>query len=500
MWPFKSNVEVIESPVERRAAQFIQAVRAADMLQNQGAGLGTTRDKRMGSEFSPKVTLNRMQLEALWSGSWHVKKGIKAPVDDAFAEGISVQWDGSDKDTDRQQKFDEWDRRFEVDLKLHSVNYWARLYGWATIIIGLKGEKDLSKPLDVSRIRRNSVDWLYVIDRWRCGPQELMDQASDLPSPNFGKPRYFSLGSAAVPTSRVHWTRCIQFIGEELPWFAWLANGMFPDSSIQHVYEDVRDHGSIMALMATMFFEANVDVLAIAKLAETLALPGGEQQIKDRFKVVAEQKGINRMLLVDANDKYERKAANMQGWAAIVDHFHDNLIGAFDIPATRFYGRSPGGFNSTGDGDMDNYRKRLKGDQKSKYQAQVSRFNEIKAMDLFGEIPPGFKTEFNPLDQETKAEKSTRELAVAQARKIYFDMGAITAKLVARQLKEDDEMSAQEDADVNAVKEVSEVIDPNMAAQFIAGMKKKAGSNGANGKALPPTGAGPNPVGSDKVS
>ena len=488
MWnPFSRVVdaEALERRQEERGRTEILA-RVADGLANAMAGLGTKRDKRSFSEWQPTKPLSRVQLGNMWRSSWVAKKGIKIPVEDAFAEWLKVQWDGSEADTSRQQKFDEWEKRFDVRTNVVEGNWWGRLYGGGITIVGLKGETDLSQPLEIESIRQGSLDYLYTIDRWQCGPTDLMNQPYVLGSPNFGKPRFYALGSVSVPSSRVHWSRCLVWGGERLPWFEWLQNGMWDDSSLQHVYDDVRDHGTVLSLLATMFFEANIDVMAIEALATTLALPKGKEKIVKRFQDAAEMKSANRMLLIDAKDKYEKKGNNFQGLAPVSDVFKSNLIAAFDIPATRFYGESPGGLNSTGAGDMDNYKKRLRGDQTSKYGKNMDRLYQIACMDLFGEVPPGFKTEWGPLEQETELETSQRQLNNANRDKIYMDgdgsTPAVPAYVVTRQLKEDDVYSVLEDGDIDDVEAMSERMDAQRAAALLG---PAPGAQPAGAKSIP---------------
>jgi hypothetical protein len=457
---------------------------AADGLQNTMSGLGTSSDKRSGNSYAPTLALNRMQLENLWRGNWTAKKIITLPVDDMLSPWVSTQWDDKGKANDRQQLIDDAEDQLNVRECVQEALHWSRMYGGSGIIVGVKGQDNLEEPLELDSIGMGSIEYLLPVDRWQIGATDLMNQPEDLNSPNFRKPRFFALGTGTdLGTARVHWSRIIIFRGRKLPWFSWLQNGMWDDSELQHIYSDLMDYSATMALLATMFFEANIDVMQIDKLAETLALPGGEAKIRRRFGVASEIKSANKMLMLDALDKYEKKGNNFSGLGPVVQEFKSLLCGIADIPATRFWGKSPDGMNSTGDGDMNNYNKRLKGDQDAgQFRRPFNYLYQILGRHALGSIPKGWKVEWNPLSQESSIERATREKMQADTRRIYYDMGAVTAYLVAKQLKEDDTFSMMDDEDVEDVGDMEEAMGAERAAALLTGSigpEAKPGESGA---------------------
>lgn len=462
MWPFKLRHTADDG--QGRSDYGYPEFReyAGDGLQNLAAGLGTGHDKRTGNSYSATVTLNRFQLENLWRGNWTAKKIITLPIDDMLSEWLTPQWDNKGKADDRSQKLEDAEDELNVRECVQEANHWAKLYGGGGILVGVKGQNNLEEPLELDSIGQGDLEYLVPVDRWQLGATDLMNQGSDLGSPNFRKPGFFALGTGTdFAATRVHWSRIIMFHGRKVPWFAYLANGMWHDSELQHIHHDLMDYSATMALLATMFFEANIDVMQIDKLAEILSQPRGEEKIRKRFGIAADIKSTNHMLMMDALDKYEKKGNNFSGLGPVVEQFKSLLCALADIPATRMFGTSPGGLNSTGKGDMDNYNKRLAADQKAgQFRRPMQYLYQILARHTLGAVPPGWKLVWNPLTQESAQDRATRQLAEAQTRQVYVTMQAITPHLVAKQLKEEDVFSMMDDEDVEDAEDVLDPMDP----------------------------------------
>jgi hypothetical protein len=241
---------------------------------------------------------------------------------------------------------------------------------------------------------------------------------------------------------------------------------MWHRSTLQHVIDDVKDYSNVMSLLATMFFEANVDVLGIAGLAKLLSMPDGKRKIQERFGIAATVKSANRMLVIDSEDKYEKKGNTFSGLAAIGDLFVRNVSGAANTPTSRLFGEQAQGLGSEGKGDDKNYKKFLRSLQ-SRYTPGLEYLYTIAAIDMFGSVPPGWQLSWNTLEQESGAEKAQRQLNEAQRDKIYVGMGAVSALVIARQLKEDNVYPMMEQEDVDEVEESLEAGDPEESAELL---------------------------------
>lgn len=422
-----------------------------DGLENVVAGLGTDRDKRAYSMWALPRDLNRDELENMYRGSWLAKKIVNIVADDMTRAGWHVLFDGDELGTTIEQA----EKRFAVQHKINDALKWSRLYGGALVIIGTK-EKNLEKPLDVRNIKKGDFRHLHVIDRWRVSPAGALNR--DLDSPNFGMPDSYLISESTV---RVHHTRVLRFNGEKLPYFSWLKKGMWDDSVLQHLLDALLNYESTMQGIATMMYEANIDVVKSDSLNEILARKGGEDLLTKRFQVAALLKSFNRMLLLDGTETFEKKSNNFANLDKIGQQFAIDVCGAADIPMTRLFGQSAAGLSATGDNDIRNHYDMVSAKQESELRPPLEYLYEVLVRSELGHMPDDFRFEFNPLWQLSDKEQADVEKTRADRDKVYVDMGVVTEGLVARELKERGTYRNMTAEDVDMAEELSEPMDEN---------------------------------------
>lgn len=480
--------------VSNEGLQRVFAGLSYDGLKNVAAGLGTERDKRSYTGFGQVVPLSYQAIETMCRSNWVCKNIVEVRGSDMVREWVAVQWDGKDDETDRQQQLTDAENEWSFREKFWEAVILGRQYGGSIIVVGIVGQDDLEQELDIDTLEEGCIEYMHVFDRWMCSATDPMTLAGDLSSPNFRKPRFFTLGgSEAESGQRVHWTRVIgPFNGRWLPYRPWLQNAMWHDSELQHVIDDVKDYGSVMALLATMFFEANVDVMQIKNLARTLSLPRGAEKINERFNIAAMQKSANRMLMMDAEDKYEKKGNNFSGLGAIVADFRANVAGAAKTPQTLLFGDDPAGLNATGEAGFAQYKASVRMDQQIFLRKHILRGYKFLCAHKFGQLPPNFSFEFNPLFNETLGEKSTRQLQDAQRDAVYMGGSGgpvvVSAHTVAKELKENKVYKTLENAEVKMVNDLEEQAsedEKRQALEMAQAQRLKGAAPGAKPPAKP---------------
>lgn len=420
-----------------------------DGLENVVAGLGTDRDKRSYSVWADPRILTRQELENMYRGSWLAKKIVNAVADDMTREWLHCMFDGEELGTTIEQA----EKRFALKRKINEALRWSRLYGGANIIIGTK-DKNLAKPLDVQNIRQGDLRYLHVVDRWRMTPAGSLNR--DLESPNFGMPDSYVIAESTV---QVHHSRVLRFNGEKLPYFAWLRNGMWDDSVLQHVMDSLMNCDTTTQAIATMMFESNVDVIKSEGLADVLARKDGEAVLTKRFQVAALLKSFNRMLLLDGSESYEKKQNSFANLDKVIQQFMVDVSGAADIPMTRLFGTSATGMNATGDNDVRNYYDMVSAKQESELRPQLEYLYEVLVRSELGHMPDDFRFDFNPLWQLSETEQATVEKTRAERDQVYLNAGVVTEALVARELKERGTYRNMTDDDIDLVEELSKPMD-----------------------------------------
>lgn len=402
--------------------------RAIDGLTNLVAGMGTMQDKRTGNGYLPSMTLTRFTLESMYRDSWLAKRIVNSVADDMTREWFDVNFDGNTPED--RQALAGIEKRFNVKGKTNEALRWARLYGGAVIIIGI-GNDDLSTPLDITKIKKDSLKFLHVLDRWRVSASSELNL--DLTSPHFGMPNSYIVAESAV---QVHHTRVLRFDGDKLPYFLWQQNARWDDSVLQVVYNAVSDNDQIQSGIATMLFEANIDVITSENLADELADDAGTARVAARYANSQMMKSYIRTLLLDATEKYEKKGNNFANLDKIWDKFMLCVCGASEIPATRLFGMSPAGLSATGENDTRNYYDKCSSGQDTSLRRPMEYLYEIMIRSALGRLPDNFDLDFNALWQVSSVEQSTIDKNRSDTDVAYINAGVVTEGIVARELKE----------------------------------------------------------------
>lgn len=477
--------------------RMVHMAAMGDGLQNVAAGIGTERDKRMFTGYTAVQPIQYQQAEVYYRSNYVAGNIVDVRATDMVREWYDVAWDGSDEDANRQQQLADAEAEFDWQTKYLDAITWARLHGGSAIVFGIRGQ-DPETPLDVNTLGANCLEYVHVFDRWRLSAEDLMDKGEDISSPNFLQPRFYTLGGSSAETGvRVHWSRVITFHGRRLPYRSYLENGMWGDSVLLRVIEEIKDYSSVMAMLATMFFEANVDVMMVAGLASLLAQPKGEEKVNKRFNIAAAQKSANRLLMLDAGDRYEKKGNNFAGLGAIVSDFRIHLCAAAETPESKLFGVFPGGLSTTGEGADQNYRASIAQAQKLSLTPQVLRGYKILLRHRFGQEPKGFTIKPRSLYVETRMETADRELKNAQRDQIYMSGNGsgnapIGAHTIAKELKEKGVYATLEDPEVAMVKTLEEEAseaerdEAKRQAEIVARAREmRGGKEGAPGEPEP---------------
>jgi phage-related protein (TIGR01555 family) len=424
-----------------------QVTLAQDGLENVISGLGTARDKRSYTQYTFTLQKTRDQLDNMFRQSWLAKRIVNAPAEDMCRAWLTVKFDDTDKE--HLDAVEQAASLFNVASKTQEGLSWGRLYGGAIMVIGIRGQNPAS-PLNIESLKQGSLQYLHVLDRWRVSASAQL--TTDLESPNFGLPEYYTIAESTV---NFHHSRVIRFNGQKVPYFLWTQNGRWDDPELQHVYESLLNCDTSTQSVASMLFEATIDVIKVANLAEILAGKNGEANLTKRFQLGALMKSFNKMLLLGGEETYENHQKQFTNLDKIMEKFMIDVAGAAEIPVTRLFGQAPAGLNATGDADVRNYYDRIASKQKTDLKPQMEYLYKILCLHSIGRIPDDFCIEFNPLWQLSASEIATQQKTRAERDKLYYDMGVLNEGTIARQLKMDGTYSELTDEDVELAEELS---------------------------------------------
>lgn len=365
-----------------------------DSLKNYVANLGTDRDKAAHTTYVDTF-LSSHDLNTIYRQSWVARDGVNFPAEDA-----TRNWRNWRAEADQITAIEALEKRLGVQAKVQRAKKMARLYGGAAIYINT-GQNNQSSPLRPG----TEIKSLVVLTKDDLTPVEII---KDIDSEYCGKAEFYRLTSGTSASQvTIHASRLMLFDGADTLQSVRQVgtDGVWSDSVIQAAYDALNQRNGTMANVASLVFEAKINVLKFQGFAEMLA-NGQDDILLRRATLQAAMKGINGDLVIDAEDEYDSKSASFSGLPDVVAKFQEEVSGAFGIPVTRFFGRSAAGLSGGGDGDERVYYDRIKQDQSLNIGPAMHHFDECLITQALGGRPPEVYYEWAPLRQTTEAEKA----------------------------------------------------------------------------------------------
>lgn len=371
---------------------------ANDSLRSFVAGLGDPARDKMATAYYGHQLLDDGQLLNSYRSTWLARKIVDIPADDAIRKGRN--WQASN---DQIEAIEAEEKRLGFWRKLREVQVKARLWGGAAIYIGT-GDSDPSKPLDPERIASGGLKYLTVLSRREIIAGQV-DQ--DALSPTYGWPvDYQVTGSTQFAT--IHPSRLAIFVGSPHPEQSTVGgpNKGWGDSVLESVFSAIKNADATAANIASLVFEANVDVFGVPDLMANLADPSYAQRLLDRFTLAATAKGINKALVRDVAEEYDRKQVSFATLPDVMQSFLQQVSGAADIPVTRLLGQSPAGMSATGESDLRNYYDRISSMQELVITPAIDTLDECLIRSALGGRPKEVNYRWASLWQLSDKEKA----------------------------------------------------------------------------------------------
>lgn len=377
-----------------------------DAFSNPAARLGFgTFDLLQGTQYTAtRMTQNYQLLTTLYRENWIVQNIIGTIPDDICRKWFELKSSVAPEYID---KFRQQERRTKLREKVRQGMYWGRLYGGAAGIIMIKGQDDMSEPLELDSIVPDSFLGLQVLDRW-TGVYPSGELVTDPEDADFGFPMFYTVRDEERNQiiASVHHTRVVRFTGRELPWLEQVVEQYWGESEIEAVYEELVRRDNVAANIAALTFRANVNYMESDGLDQLLGTANTEMQ--RRFWNTLQAQSIMEsnfgLRLVNKGDTIHNRQYTFTGLPEVYDRVMMDVAGAARTPVTKLFGRSPAGLNATGESDMQNYYDYIDGLREAGFRAIIERLLPVLALSAWGVIPDDLDIGFPPMDSPNAAE------------------------------------------------------------------------------------------------
>lgn len=405
-------------------------------LQRLGIGQANTF---AGTSYAPTyMSRNRMQLDAMYRGSWLVGAAVDCVAEDMCRAGIEYL---SGLDPDQISAMNRAERHLGVWDSLRDGMKWARLYGGALVIMLVDGQQ-LNQPLRMDTITKGSLKGLVVVDRWMVQPS-LSELVTD-PGPDMGYPsEYYVLPGYPIGSNTVHYTRVLRLSGTVMPWYQRQVENYWGTSVIERIYDRLAAYDTTTIGAAQLVSKAYLRVLKIHDLRELLAVGGKMRDvIMQQIDFIRELQSSEGLTVLDSKDDFQSASYSFAGLAELLIQFAQQFSGALGIPLVRLLGQSPAGLNSTGDSDWENYYGNISQQQETHLRWPLTRLLKVMIRSTLG-VPESEDFDFRftslwqvkPSDKADLAQKTLESIGGA------FDRGIIDKCTALKEMRQASEMT-----------------------------------------------------------
>ena len=366
-----------------------------DAFTNPAARLGFgTFDLTQGTDYPlTRLTEDYQTLTSMYRTNWIVQNIVSIIPTDIVRKWYEVKTSISPDEVDKLTRLE---RKTKLRSKILSGMNWGRLYGGAVGLILIKGQEDLSEPLDMNMVMPDSFLGLQILDRW-SGVFPDGKLVTDPEDTDYGLPEYYTIRDAnEVFVCNVHHSRVVRFTGRELPWLEAVTELYWGESEIEAVYDEIVRRDNVAANITALTFKANVEYREVEGLDQILGM--GNNEMQRRFWNLIQSQTIMRnsqgLGLINKGDQIHSVQYSFAGLSDVYDRIMMDVAGACRIPVTKLFGRSPAGMNSTGESDMTNYYDYIDGLRETVFRPVLEKLLPIMAVSCWGAVPDDLEIVF----------------------------------------------------------------------------------------------------------
>ena len=441
-------------------------------------GLGTSRDRSSYVRAKSAFLLQQQELADMYLSDGFARKIVDVVAEECTRAGIEL--DGFE---DERLKDNVASKLQELNAMTHmntSIR-WARLFGGAIIIYGVNDGGTLDTPLNENGIK--DVEFVRVYDRFQA---TIQTRYSDPLNKNYGNPEYYLIS----PTDGgqpyvVHESRCHIMDGAPIPDLLRQQNQGWGASVLQACYEQLTRLGTSHQWANAILERSQQAVHKIPSLADTLHSPGGEALIKKRVDVVDMVRGILNTIVIDGQEDYQVTSQPMTGVTDLLDRFAEAVAAVTNIPAMVLMGRSAGGLNATGKGDLDTWYARIESINNDVLRKPLDRLITYILIAETGN-DMDYELKFKSLKVLSEKECAEVEKLEAEAEKLemetakgYVDIGSLDSSEVRNEIADDYNLGVTNldsvDLAMAELERVKQVVHTNMPINIANGEIMQAG-------------------------
>lgn len=320
--------------------------------------------------------------------------------------------------------------------------------------------------ISVNKFERGSLKRLAVIEPVWTYPTNY--NSNDPLKPDWYNPQMWF-----VMNKEIHASRCLRFVGHEVPDMLKPAYSFGGLSTTQMAKPYVENFLNIRQSVADIVRAFSVFVLG-TNLGETLT-PGGEQLFAraDLFNGLRDNRGL--MMIDSETEEFQNVSAPLGTLDMLQAQAQEHMASVSRIPLVKLLGISPHGLNATAEPELRSFYDTIKSKQEQFFSPNLRRVIAFAQMNIWGKVDPDIEFVYEPLwslDEKGEAEVKKTEAETGQ---ILIDAGAIRPEEERKRIANDPDtayhgLNADDVPDLK--EEEEEGLEPKGSAEKLAGSEE----------------------------
>lgn len=399
--------------------------RVMDGFKNFVTKLGVVgADKTTATQVAQAGLLTFPELNALYLGDGLGKRIVDLAANDATRAGFDFDGDPGGVLVKKM-------RELRVSEEFNQALKWKRLFGGAITVCLWDDGMPLwtpfrfnpKKPQKLRGLRTHSASEIWLM------PTDIDYDETSL---RYEKPERFTVRRVNGPPFVVHFTRCIEWLGNPVP------DKTFPGLDIyrrywgtgviQACFQDLADYGISWTAISNLMQESVVGKYTLANMDDLLA-ENDYGMIEQRMMNIEMSKSVIKGVMLGKDDAYERDSLTFTGVADVMDRMQQRVSAVADpgYPVSILFGRGAAGMNATGEGDARQYYDGIEALQDRDLRNPVNLVAHWLAPSELPKVKPDeIQVKFKPVWSLSEKDLVEAHYKQSQADALYLAQGALS--------------------------------------------------------------------------
>ena len=374
------------------------------------------------------------QACALLTQNAYIRKACEIPARDAIAVDYKLHFaeeDDNNPDTNKDEEEEILkqlkqlsDRKMKIKNVCRDANIYKKVYGQILVIPTFNDDVDMSKPFDLSKIKKGTYTGMQIIQPFWVRYETGIEQLNRPDKQGFYEPEYYTLPNM-TGSQKIHKS-----------WIIKLVNGVCPD-----ILKPVYYYGGVP--LTQMIYERVYCAEKVANEAPKLALTkrllivdgdvenltANPDEAYETMETVATLRDNMGFMVKNPENTVSQIDTSLTDFDALIMTQFQLVAAIAEMPVTKLMKTQLKGLANSGDYEMKDYAQTLVEIQENDYNTILLRHYQLLSMSEKGK-DLNLDIVWNPIDTPSEIEMAQIESQQAQTDATLVGAGIVGAEEV----------------------------------------------------------------------